>query len=144
VRIAWPPEDRLRPGHGFEILGVGTPRADVLALLGEPTGIHDDERILSYLDRGILVRLDAEGRVESLTLGAIFGHEGVGWPDVELPPGLGWRALMPDVRDELGEPIDFASGEVVAGSGRTHHIVRWPGLRVTFDESGRLTSVSVP
>jgi hypothetical protein len=144
VRAAWPPEDALRPGRGFELLGVGTPRADVVAVLGEPTGTHDDERVLSYLNRGVLVRLDAGGRVESLTLGAIFTSDGLRWPDVRLPEGLSWDALMPDVRDVLGEPIDFASGEVVAGSGRTHHIVRWPGLRVTFDEAGRLTSVSVP
>jgi hypothetical protein len=126
------------------VLGVGTPRADVVAILGEPTGTHDDDRVLSYLNRGVLVRLDGRGRVESLTLGAIFARDGLRWPEVRLPEGLSWHALMPDVRDVFGEPLAFASGEVVAGSGRTHHIVRWPGLRMTFDEAGRLTSVSVP
>ena len=144
MRVAWPPEDRLRPGHGFEILGVGTPGEDVLALLGEPSGTHGGDRILSYLNRGILVRLDVADRVESVTLGAIFGREGLAWPQVRLPEGVTWDALLTDVRDVLGEPIDFASGEVVPGSGRTHHIMRWPGLRLTFDESGHLTSVSVP
>ncbi len=141
---SWPPEEPLRPGQGFAILGVGTAREDVIALLGEPTGSHGGDRILSYLNRGVLVRLDEANRVESVTLGAIFCEDGLHWPKVVLPEGLKWEALMPDVKELLGEPLDFASGEVVPGSGRKHHIVRWEGMRVTFDEGGRLTSISVP
>jgi len=141
---SWPPADPLRPGHGFDVLHVGAPRAEVTALLGEPTGTHGGDRILSYLNRGVLVRLDGSDRVESVTLGAIFCQDGLHWPKVILPDGLSWEALMPDVRDALGEPIDFASGEVVPGSGRRHHVAQWDGLRITFDEGGRLTSISVP
>jgi hypothetical protein len=144
VIAAWPPADALVPGVGFHSLRVGTPLEEVLDLLGEPSGAHREGSILTWLDRGVLVRLDAGRRVAELTLGAVFTTDGIAWPDVRLPDGLVWQALLPDVRDSLGDPEDFASGEVVAGSGRTHHIVRWPGLRVTFDERGRLTSISVP
>jgi hypothetical protein len=133
----------LKPGVGYPELGVGTSIDDALGLLGEPTGQHDG-RIVTWLSHGVLVRVGEDGRIESLTVGAVFGPDGLSWPDVRLPEGLAWQALLPDVRDVLGEPVDFATGEVVEGSGRRHTIVRWTGLRLTFDERGRLTSVSVP
>lgn len=141
---SWPPRAALEPGAGFPEIGVGTSIDDALLILGEPSGQHEEGRILTWLGLGLLLRLDAAGTVESLTIGAVFGEDGLSWPDVRLPDGLAWQALLPDVRDVLGEPLDFATGEVVAGSGRRHTIVRWTGLRLTFDERGRLTSVSVP
>jgi hypothetical protein len=144
VTGGWPPSAPLEPGVGFPELEIGTSRDDVTAYLGESTGEHADGRVLSWMNLGVLVRLDSIDRVESITLGAVFAPDGLSWPDVTLPPGLAWQALLTDVRDLLGDPIDFATGEVVPGSGRRHHIVRWPGLRLTFDDHGRLTSVSVP
>jgi hypothetical protein len=144
LTATWPPKEPLVPGKGFPGLRVGTALADVIACLGDPAGIHADGRILSWTERGVLVRLDGDERVESLTLGAAFVPGGLEWPEVILPEGLSWQSLLPDVRDALGDPVDFATGEVVPGSGRRHHIVQYEGLRITFDDQGRLTSVSVP
>jgi hypothetical protein len=140
----WPPAEPLEPGVGFPVLHLGTSRGEVVALLGEWTGEHGDGRILTWLNRGVMVRLDGDDRVENLTLGAVFVKDGVVWPEVALPQGVSWETPMPDVRDILGEPLDFAAGEVVPGSGRKHHVVQWPGMKMTFDEHGHLTSVSVP
>ena len=144
MMTTWPPAEPLEPGVGFPVLHVGTSREEVVALLGEPTGEHGDGRVLTYLNRGVAVRLDGTGRVESLTLGAVFADTALVWPKVALPEGISWQALLPTVRDTLGDPLDFAMGEVVPGSGRRHHVVQWPGMKMTFDEHGHLTSVSVP
>ena len=134
----------LRAGHGLDDLHVGSSRAEAMAYFGcEPSGEHAGGRILSYLGYGVVVRLDAAGYVEALTFGPSFRGDGLAFPPLELPAGLAWQMLMPDVRDLLGEPDAFTTGEVVEGSGRRHHVADWPGLRLTFDDQGRLITVTV-
>ena len=48
-----------------------------------------------------------------------------------------WQMVQPFSKDR-------ETGEVVPGSGRKHHVVQWTGMKITFDEHGHLTSVSVP
>jgi len=144
VRPTRPFEGTLRAGYGFEALHVGSSRAEVLAHFGTgPSGEHEDGRILSYLGFGVIARFDESGYVHALTFGPAFGREGLAFVEMDLPDGIEWGMLMPVVREKLGEPVSFTSGEVVAGSGRTHHVADWPGLRLTFDDSGKLTTITV-